>query len=340
LGELAGRTDVRVDRFDDPHSAVNGLAVALQSMGFVADFAPVKLRQGWGEPVCRVLNFLSDAALRGRGFKFLSPDYSRIALGGEDGPAGGEEEEMEGEIEDEVEAAVAVTEEEALYTEAGSEAPHQASAAATAATKTDAIQWAQEVERMAPRLRSGVAASGREWRSHLEQTRGHHVSMGGLLEETNRSLSTLTADSTSAIQRVQAKEKFLNTTFVSLLEKNNKLRAREQELSGEHRQRTNAVASLTSEIGQVTDEMEEAKSKLDEEGSSMTDQTPLVRIKAALGKLRSENRSLDLRIGVSGHALMQRKLRAAAKVAAGGSARGRPGDGFDVEDEENNHMDE
>jgi hypothetical protein len=56
---------------------------------------------------------------------------------------------------------------------------------------------------------------------------------------------------------------------------------------------------------------------MDEHGSSMTDQSPLVRIKTALGKLRSESRALDLRVGVTGHSVMQRKLKSAASQAAG-----------------------
>lgn len=41
----------------------------------------------------------------------------------------------------------------------------------------------------------------------------------------------------------------------------------------------------------------------------MTDTSPLVKIKAALSKLRSEINSMDIRIGVLGHTLMQSKLK-------------------------------
>jgi hypothetical protein len=41
----------------------------------------------------------------------------------------------------------------------------------------------------------------------------------------------------------------------------------------------------------------------------MTDTSPLVKIKAALGDLKSEIKAMELRIGVVGHTIMQSKIR-------------------------------
>jgi estrogen-related receptor beta like 1 len=41
----------------------------------------------------------------------------------------------------------------------------------------------------------------------------------------------------------------------------------------------------------------------------MTDTSPLIRIKQALADLRTEVKSMELRIGVVGHTLMQSKLK-------------------------------
>jgi hypothetical protein len=48
---------------NDPNSICNSLLHELKKMGFVADFPPQKLRLGCGEPVCKVLEFISDQAL-------------------------------------------------------------------------------------------------------------------------------------------------------------------------------------------------------------------------------------------------------------------------------------
>jgi intraflagellar transport protein 57 len=41
----------------------------------------------------------------------------------------------------------------------------------------------------------------------------------------------------------------------------------------------------------------------------MTDTSPLVKIKAALGDLKAEIKAMELRIGVVGHTIMQSKIR-------------------------------
>ncbi len=49
--------------------------------------------------------------------------------------------------------------------------------------------------------------------------------------------------------------------------------------------------------------------QMDSRGSSMTDTSPLMKIKEALASLRTEVKSMELRIGVVGHTLMQSKLK-------------------------------
>lgn len=288
--------------------------------------------------MCRVLNFLSDRALKAARFSFVRPEYptellpeasdSGAAASGGDDAAG--EADDSGEVDDEVEVA-AQAEEEALYTEASTSAAAPAAAEVAPKATVDRATWETEVERMAPRLRARPPASGREWRSHLEQTARHNATVTELLSDAGRTLSGVNADVSAALQRVQDKEKYINATLSTLLGEHSKTTAKVSELEGEHGQRTSAVASLTSEIGQLTDELEDAKARMDEHGSSMTDQSPLVRIKTALGKLRAESRALDLRVGVTGHSVMQRKLKSAATQAAG--AQGGEG-GWEAEDDD------
>ena len=75
LMELNGR-EFTLDKFDDPTTSVNKLMVDLKQMGFTLNFPATKLRQGHGEAVCTVLNYLCDGALSGREFSFqnLTPE--------------------------------------------------------------------------------------------------------------------------------------------------------------------------------------------------------------------------------------------------------------------------
>lgn len=67
---------LNIDRFEDPASSINKMLSELKSMGFDVDFPPVKLRQAYGEPVCRVLSFLVDAALSATGFRWIAPQFA------------------------------------------------------------------------------------------------------------------------------------------------------------------------------------------------------------------------------------------------------------------------
>ncbi len=69
------------------------------------------------------------------------------------------------------------------------------------------------------------------------------------------------------------------------------------------------IPQYTNELATISDRVEEIKSQMDDRGASMTDTSPLVKIKQALQNLKSEVKELELRIGVVGHSLMQAKNR-------------------------------
>ena len=80
---------------------------------------------------------------------------------------------------------------------------------------------------------------------------------------------------------------------------------------------------------------------MDDRGASMTDTSPLVRIKKAFVSLKGELKNLELRIGVVGHSLMQAKLRhksvGGKDGSSGGNTRGgRGGDEaeFEIDDDD------
>ena len=87
------------------------------------------------------------------------------------------------------------------------------------------------------------------------------------------------------------------------------------------------VTGLSAELASVGEAMEEVKAAMDERGSTMSDASPLIRIKAALSTLRSESKDLDLQLGVLGHAVMQQRLEARhtshIKLKAAASAAGQ-----------------
>lgn len=64
------------DPYDDPNTVANKLMLALRQLEFKSSFPSQKLKQGHGEAVCTVLEFLTDKALASKGFKWGVPVYT------------------------------------------------------------------------------------------------------------------------------------------------------------------------------------------------------------------------------------------------------------------------
>ncbi|EPZ36153.1 Intra-flagellar transport protein 57 domain-containing protein [Rozella allomycis CSF55] len=58
------------------------------------------------------------------------------------------------------------------------------------------------------------------------------------------------------------------------------------------------LSSISTELGQMTEELDMYKAQMDELGSGMTDAKPLVNIKQAISRLKTEIKQLDLKTGV------------------------------------------
>lgn len=72
--EITSRPDTfHIEKNDDPNVVVNKLVLALRQLDFRSTFPPQKLRTPHGEPVCTVLDFLTEKALAARGFEWKDP---------------------------------------------------------------------------------------------------------------------------------------------------------------------------------------------------------------------------------------------------------------------------
>jgi len=67
-----------------------------------------------------------------------------------------------------------------------------------------------------------------------------------------------------------------------------------------HVQNTKA---LNDQLEQLSLELTDIKKKIKDKGKSMTDVTPLVEIRAAISKIKEENKELDMKLGLMYHEL-------------------------------------
>lgn len=68
------------------------------------------------------------------------------------------------------------------------------------------------------------------------------------------------------------------------------------------------VSTLDSSVQQISEQLETLKSQSDERGESMTDTTPLVRLKESMKKIKTQIRQMDLRLGTVSHNLLHIKM--------------------------------
>lgn len=169
-------------------------------------------------------------------------------------------------------------------------------------------------------------AAGREWRSHLEQTNAAEAAIARMLPDTQGSLDRLAASLSEALTGISGKERFLQASCKNLAAEYRAAAAALDEVNGAYTAASTRVGGMSSELNALGEALEELRSAMEEKGSSMTDTSPLIRVKAALSALRNEIKTFDLHLGVLGHAVMQSKVQ--HKVAArGGSAGGSGGGG-------------
>merc|ERR1712203_158098 len=69
------------------------------------------------------------------------------------------------------------------------------------------------------------------------------------------------------------------------------------------------TTNLSNELKIVVEELEEVKGKMDERSNTVTDTAPIMKMKDAFKRLRTDTRQLEVRIGVVSHTLMQAKQR-------------------------------
>ena len=126
-----------------------------------------------------------------------------------------------------------------------------------------------------------------------------------LADDMERTLSALRKAEQKLNQQCQGE-------VAEFAQKQDELQAKQDEYA----KQSEYINQLTNELAGVSDELGAIKSKMDERGTSMTDTTPLIKIKSALTQLRSEAKTMEIRIGVVNHTLVTKKLKSDVQTKA------------------------
>jgi len=292
-------------QMDDPNSAVSALYAQLQAIGAPCDFPPQKLRQGYGEQCCRVLKHLIDPIP----IEFKPAEY-REEHEYEEAAVDEDAEVAEVDVADEVGAAD--VDEEEFYGGGGFDGGGGEQAKLTDSILDATVEpeaWRIELERVTPQLKMQVLSDPKEWRNRLVTTKQHQQTVASLAPETYQTLDRLAEDMERTLQAVKKAEQKLNAQCQSevadFADKQDELTAKQEE----YNKQSELINALTNELAAVSEELSSIKSRMDERGNSMTDTSPLIKIKSALTRLKTEAKQMDIRIGVVTHTLVAKKLK-------------------------------
>jgi len=174
-----------------------------------------------------------------------------------------------------------------------------------AASTVDPMEWRAEVERLSRMLRSEAGKGGAgEWRSQLSTTTSNAARLDAEVGDTQSALEKIEADLAGLTERVGSREKFINSAFAHLSDEFRGAQASVDSSVSQRESLQKELSEASNAQASVSDALEEARSKMEERGTSMTDTTPLVKMKKALAGLRHEMRGIDVKIGVASHTIM------------------------------------
>lgn len=314
LLSLAGHNFPAPAQYDDPNTITSNIVAELKKLGTPIDFPPSRLRMGSGEEVCQILNNFAQQALKAQNWKWQKPVHTADDQQEEpDSDANeaeitagrmAEAEEIDDETYDDDDDAVIDPENKGRPTAAEATAQRE-----ILAPTVDMAQWRMEVERVLPQLKVHLRSDVKDWRTHLEQMEQYKEGIQGSLVETKTHLDKLHNEIAHTLEKISSREKYLNKQLEHLMQE---FRLKQDSLASateRYNVSSASVTGLTQELARLTEELDSIKAQMDERGSSMTDAGPLVKIRQAMTKIKTDTAQMDLRIGVVQHILLAAKLR-------------------------------
>ena len=215
------------NKYEDPMTASQNIITELSALGIELHMGPGKLKSGWGDGVCIALFHLCSMSIQNK-FRF-----KRAAIRDDGGGMGDDGDDEFGGDEFEGHADVAELQQDKKgLDDSGDidedmdyggikEAQIEMDRDENEINRQEILQsligreeWMLEVERVAHKLKiNKTATDGKEWRSHMEQTKKYHEQVKNSLPEVRAKLERLADDVTRALEKIAKKESVLTRNF-------------------------------------------------------------------------------------------------------------------------------
>ena len=190
LVRKAGQQFDQPQEQEDPNTVIANILQHVRNSGVVIDFAPSKLKAGYGEHAIFILDRLADETLRSNNWQWRKP-VPPPDVGNEEPEQVDDddeiilerlEEEMAEDYSDEDEADILhINQVTPPVTERGSLATSGRPGNIMEGS-VNVDSWRLEVERVAPSLKVTLRSESRDWRAHLDQIHHHRNKMEACLD--------------------------------------------------------------------------------------------------------------------------------------------------------------
>ncbi|XP_045519367.1 intraflagellar transport protein 57 homolog [Pieris brassicae] len=279
---------------DDPNSIIASIVDILREKDITVDFSSHKLKQGYGEQVCYILDVLADEVLKKEDFEWQKPVINIIDA----------EETVDDidQVEDETEITLDKVEEEmAIYSEEsdGELAGEEEKDSSNFGNKVhDWEAWKLELERVAPALRLKITADARDWRARHAQMRLYKDELFERFKTTSSQLKKVYTNINSSMDKINARENILNEQFEPIIREYGALLDKLNKVTNESKEASVGLAEKQEILNELTAKVEIIKQRTESRGSSMNDNAPLINAKKAVETLKKDIQELDFQIVV------------------------------------------
>jgi estrogen-related receptor beta like 1 len=297
------------NKYDDPNTISNNIIVELNKLGISTDYPAPKLKNGYGLPVCSTIHKVALKAMNFKGTNFKG----KPVFGGSDEKAEDKEEkDATEEVVDDLDREDLNVRKEAVKVEEKPEEGKEGESIIT--SHIAAEEWMKEVERVSAQLKMNQGGDIKEWRTHIEQAKKYAEKTQQCLPNVKIRLEKLSDDVSNALDRISKKELVINKNFNYLLGDYKAQAESNKELRANYNQLNESVQKQQQQLIEIKEKLEELQSKMNEQGSTMTDISPVMKIKKAIHTMKADINNLDIRIGVVSNTLLHLKMKATQRL--------------------------
>ena len=119
------------------------------------------------------------------------------------------------------------------------------------------------------------AADGKEWRSHLDQTKKYADQVKGSLPDVRYKLERLQDDASKALEKISRKEGILSRSFQGMTGDYRAHSDQLREIQSSFTTVSKNVEDLETELQEINERLENIDKKIDDTGKQFSDNTPL-----------------------------------------------------------------